>query len=54
LQDRARRRADFIHLWRWRKSVEQAEGLTVVSTAIVSGLLGALWFGIKLSVGKTS
>jgi hypothetical protein len=54
-EDRAELRRDFEHLRRWRKSVEQAQGYTfkVIVTAIVGGLVGALWLGIKLAVGKT-
>lgn len=53
-QDRIEMRADLAHLRRWRKSVEQAQGLTfkVVLTAIVSGVLGALWLGLKALLGK--
>ena len=41
--------ADFMHLRRWRKSVEQAQGYTfkVVITTIVGGLLGAIWLGLQ-------
>lgn len=53
-EDRVELRADFIHLRKWRKSVEQAQSLTfkVVVTAIISGLVGALWLGFKSMVGK--
>jgi hypothetical protein len=53
-EDRAELRADFAHLRRWRKSVEQAQGYTfkIVVTAIVGGFIGALWLGIKASIGK--
>jgi hypothetical protein len=53
-EDRAELRADFQHLRRWRKSVEQAQGYTfkIVITAIVGGLVGAVWMGFKLAVGK--
>jgi hypothetical protein len=53
-EDRVELRRDFEHLRRWRKSVEQAQGYTfkVIVTAIVGGLVGALWLGIKLAVGK--
>jgi hypothetical protein len=47
-------RADFLHLRKWRKSVEQAQSLTfkaVVGT-IVSGLLAAVWLGFKSYLGK--
>ena len=47
--DRKELRADFVHLRRWRKSVEQAQGMTVkaIVAVIVSGLAGAMWLGIK-------
>src|SRR4051812_11068860 len=53
-EDRVELRADFIHLRRWRKSVEQAQGLTfkVIITAIVTGIVGALWLGFKGLLGK--
>ena len=42
------------HLRKWRKSVEQALGLTlkVVLTMIVTGLCGAVWLGLKTVLGK--
>ena len=47
-------RADFQHLRRWRKSVEQAQGFTfkAVITIIVAGFLGAVWLGIKVMLGR--
>jgi hypothetical protein len=47
-------RKDFTHLRRWRTSVEQAEGLTfrIVVTAIISGVVGVAWLGIKTMLGK--
>jgi hypothetical protein len=47
-------RADFQHLRRWRKSVEQAQRYTfkAVITVIVAGVLGAVWLGIKLTLGN--
>ena len=53
-EDRRELRADFQHLRRWRKSVEQAQGFTfkAVITIIVAGLLGAVWLGIKVMLGK--
>jgi hypothetical protein len=47
-------RADFQHLRRWRKSVEQAQSYTfkAVITIIVTGLVGAVWLGIKVMLGK--
>lgn len=52
--DRTELRADLVHLRRWRKSVESAQGMTfkVVVGAIVSGLVGATWLGIKALLGK--
>jgi hypothetical protein len=47
-------RADFQNLRRWRKSVEQAQSYTVkaVITVIVTGLVGAIWLGVKVMLGK--
>jgi PBSX family phage terminase large subunit len=47
-------RADFQHLRRWRKSVEQAQSYTfkAVITIIVTGFVGAVWLGIKAMLGK--
>lgn len=41
--------ADFMHLRKWRKSVEQAQSYTfkVVITTIVGGVLGAIWLGFQ-------
>jgi hypothetical protein len=46
--------ADFLHLRRWRKSVEQAQSysLKVVVTTIVGGILGALWLALQTKLGK--
>jgi single-stranded DNA-binding protein len=53
-EDRKEIRADFIHLRKWRKSVEQAQSYTfkAVITVIATGLVGALWMGIKAALGK--
>lgn len=53
-EDRAELRADFIHLRKWRKSVDQATSLTfkVVITMLVTGFVGALWLGFKTMLGK--
>lgn len=53
-EDRKELRADFNHLRRWRKSVEQAQSYTfkAMITVIVTGLLGAVWMGIKIALGK--
>jgi ABC-type transporter Mla maintaining outer membrane lipid asymmetry permease subunit MlaE len=47
-------RADFQHLRRWRKSVEQAQSYTfkTVITVVATGLLGAVWLGVKIALGK--
>ncbi|KRQ10221.1 hypothetical protein [Bradyrhizobium manausense] len=52
--DRKEIRADFQHLRRWRKSVEQAQSYTfkAVITAIATGLMGAVWLGVKVVPGK--
>jgi hypothetical protein len=53
-EDRQEIRADFAHLRRWRKSVEQAQTYTfkAVITVIATGVVGALWMGIKSALGK--
>jgi hypothetical protein len=53
-EDRRELRADFQHLRRWRKSVEQAQSYTfkAVITIIVTGLVGAAWLGVKVMLGK--
>lgn len=53
-QDRIELKADFNHLRRWRKSVEQAQSYTfkAVITIIVTGFMGAVWLGIKVMLGK--
>lgn len=52
--DRKEVRADFQHLRRWRKSVEQAQSYTfkAVITVIATGLMGALWLGVKVVLSK--
>ncbi|HEV2154765.1 hypothetical protein [Bradyrhizobium sp.] len=47
-------RADFQHLRRWRKSVEQAQSYTfkAVITVLATGLMGAVWLGVKVVLGK--
>lgn len=54
--DRKEMQADFVHLRKWCKSVEQAQNLTfrVVLTAIVTGFVGACWLGFKALLGKQS
>lgn len=53
-EDRKELRADFQHLRRWRKSVEQAQSYTfkAVITVIVAGLVGAVWLGVKVMLGR--
>jgi hypothetical protein len=53
-EDRKELRADFQHLRKWRRGVEQVErvGWGTVITIIVTGTLGALWVGIKAMLGK--
>jgi hypothetical protein len=52
--DRRELRADFQHLRRWRRSVEQAQSYTfkAVITVIATGFVGAVWLGIKGTLGK--
>ena len=47
-------KADFQHLRKWRKSVETIErvGWTAAITVIVTGILGALWLGVKALLAK--
>ena len=53
-EDRKELRADLQHLRRWRKSVEQAQSYTfkAVITVIVTGVLGAVWLGTKVLLGR--
>jgi hypothetical protein len=53
-EDRTELRADFQHLRRWRKSVEQAQSYTfkAVITVIVTGFVGAVWLGVKVMLGR--
>ena len=53
-EDRKEFRADLQHLRRWRRSVEQAQSYTfkAVITVIVTGFVGAVWFGVKATLGK--
>jgi len=52
--DKQELRADFIHLRRWRRSVEQAQGMTLkaVIAVIVSGIAGAIWLGLKTMLAR--
>jgi hypothetical protein len=53
-EDRRELKADFVHLRKWRKSVEQAQSYTfkTIITVIATGIVGALWMGIKAALGK--
>ncbi|MBR0756617.1 hypothetical protein JQ604_30945 [Bradyrhizobium jicamae] len=53
-EDKRELRADFQHLRRWRKSVEQAQSYTfkAVITVIATGFVGAVWLGVKVALGK--
>ena len=53
-EDRKELRADFQHLRRWRRSVEQAQSYTfkAVISIIVTGFVGAVWLGVKATLGK--
>lgn len=53
-EDRKELQADFRHLRRWRKSVEQTQtyAFKAIITVIVSGFIGALWLGIKTMLNK--
>jgi hypothetical protein len=53
-EDRRELRADFQHLRRWRKSVEQAQSYTfkAVITVLATGLMGAVWLGVKVVLSK--
>lgn len=52
--DRKELRADFQHLRRWRKGVEQAQNYTfkAVITVVAAGLMGVIWLGVKVALGK--
>lgn len=53
-EDRRELRADLQHLRNWRRSVEQAQSYTfkAVITIIATGLLGAIWLGVKVALGR--
>lgn len=53
-EDRKELKADFVHLRKWRKSVDAATTLTfkVIVGTIVTGFLAALWVGLKAMLGK--
>lgn len=52
--DHKEMQADFLHLRRWRKSVEQAQSYTfkTIITVISTGFIGVVWLGIKTTLGK--
>lgn len=52
--DRKDLRADFQHLRRWRRGVEQVQSymFRAVITVMVTGLVVAVWLGIKAMLGK--
>jgi hypothetical protein len=52
--DRKELRADLQHLRRWRRSVEQAQSyiFKAVITVIATGLMGTVWLGVKVVLGK--
>jgi hypothetical protein len=53
-EDRTEMRADFQHLRRWRKSMEQAQSYTckAIITLVVTGFVGAVGLGVKAMLGK--
>lgn len=52
--DRKELQLDFIHLRKWRRSMEQAENLTfkAVIGVIISGFVGMVVLGFKTWLGK--
>ena len=53
-EDRKELQADFRHLRRWRKSVEQTQtyAFKTIITVLVTGVLGMVWMGFKAMTGK--
>jgi hypothetical protein len=53
-EDRKELRADFQHLRRWRRTVEQTQNYTfnVLITVIVTSFVGAMWLGIKATLAN--
>lgn len=45
---------DFAHLRRWRMAVDDAQktGFRIVVGTLIAGLLGAVWMGIKVYLGR--
>ena len=52
--DRKELRADFQHLRRWRRGVEQVQSymFRAVITVMVTGFVVTVWLGIKATLGK--
>lgn len=53
-EDRKELQADFRHLRRWRKSIEQTQtyAFKTIVTVLVTGFLGLVWLGVKTTLGK--
>lgn len=53
-EERQELKKDFVHLRRWRVSVEQTVSYSwrAVVTVVVGGFVGAVWLGFKILVGK--
>jgi hypothetical protein len=53
-ENRKEMQADFQHLRRWRKNMEQAQSYTfkAIITLIVTGVVGAVLLGVKVMLGK--
>lgn len=47
-------RKDMAHLRKWRKSVDQVQSTTfmVALGIVVTGVMGAIWLGIKAMLGQ--
>lgn len=52
--ERKELKKDFVHLRKWRRSVDSATGMTfkIVVGTLVSGFLAAVWLGVKALLGK--
>lgn len=53
-EDPTEMQRDFAHLRDWRQAVDGAKSKTAMALAgvLISGLLGALWLGIKVMLQK--
>jgi hypothetical protein len=53
-ENRKEMQADFQHLRRWRKNMEQAQSYTfkAIITLTVTGVVGAVLLGVKVMLGK--